>query len=655
MELFRLFGTIALHDDQARRGLENIDRQGERTGSRLGGFFKSAGGMMGAAVVAGAAAAGAGLLALGGVIGKTGIAYNSMMENSAVAWETLLGTQKEAQAMLSDIGKFAKNTQFETGQVDMMAKYMHNAGLEGKALFDELTKVADISGAFNIPAHEAEELTRQMSQVRQAGLAYTEDLNVLQDRGIPIYKAISEQLGITVGDVKKMASQGKLTSDIYLKAFDKIAKSVEGSAEKQSKTLTGMMSTLKDNLSMISGELMKGAFERLKGTLSAIMPIIERFSSTLKDKGLKAALSEIFPAPLVNTVTAISDAIGFMGDGLKAVYDMMLGTGDMTWFVDNFGLEKAVAINNFLWNLVDYIKKIYDTVSSYFPIVKEVALDVFNAVIEVVSTAWNFFKTNLLPIFKDLFNWVMGHMPTIRATVQQVFNKITEVVRNAWSFFKNNLLPILASVYGWVQAHMPQIKSIIETAFTVIKNVVEIAWGIFENLLLPALKKLWEWIEPHMPAIKKAISENMEKVVEAIQFVVDVFDAVTSAIKLALDWLGRWNNKEAKKKTVTVEERRVSTGDYNIGRNYTGTSNFRGGATWVGEHGPEIVELPKNTKIHSANDSRAMTQQETVRQPIIIQSILNGRVIAEETIDDISILLGAKTKMQARKGGVVFG
>ena len=56
---------------------------------------------------------------------------------------------------------------------------------------------------------------RQYSQVKQAGLAYTEDLNILQDRGIPIYKALAEELDINTADVKKWASEGKISADIY--------------------------------------------------------------------------------------------------------------------------------------------------------------------------------------------------------------------------------------------------------------------------------------------------------------------------------------------------------------------------------------------------------------------------------------------------------
>lgn len=625
MELFKLWGSISIKDEQAKKKLEEVDNKAAKTSGRMGGMFSKAGGAMGAAVAAGAAAAGAALVALGGVIGKVGFDYNSMMENSAVAWETLLGTQDKAKKMLEDIGKFAKNTQFETDQVDMMAKYMHNAGLEGKSLFDELTKVADISGAFNIPAHEAEELTRQMSQVRQAGLAYTEDLNVLQDRGIPIYKAIAEEVGINVAEVKKMASEGKLTSDIYLKAFDKVAKGVEGSADKQSKTFSGMISTLKDNLKMISGELTKGAFERFKGVLSFIMPIIERFSSTLKDEGLKEALKTFLPASLV-------DGLFTLGEGIAKVRDLV----------------------------VDFVTKAYENSSQYFPIIKEVVSTAFSAIKEVALTLWDFFKKNILPIFLDLYNWIQGHMPTIRATVVTVFTKIREVVRNAWAFFKENLLPILASVYGWVQAHMPQIKSIIETAFTVIKNVVQIAWGIFENLLLPVLKKLWEWIEPHIPKIKETISKAFEGIVKAVELGVDIFEKVSGAIKKAVDWLDKWNNKDAKKKTVTVEEKRVASGGIaggirNIPQYATGTNFHPGGAAIVGERGPELLNLPKGSKVSTASETKQLFQQSEPKQPIILQMVLNSKVIAEETYEDISVLMHKANKMTARKGGVVFG
>jgi len=44
----------------------------------------------------------------------------------------------------------------------------------------------------------------------------------------------------------------------------------------------------------------------------------------------------------------------------------------------------------------------------------------------------------------------------------------------------------------------------------------------------------------------------------------------------------------------------------NVGLNAAGTSYWRGGLTWVGERGAELVNLPRGTAIYSAAQSRNM-------------------------------------------------
>lgn len=44
----------------------------------------------------------------------------------------------------------------------------------------------------------------------------------------------------------------------------------------------------------------------------------------------------------------------------------------------------------------------------------------------------------------------------------------------------------------------------------------------------------------------------------------------------------------------------------NIGRNADGTNYWPGGLTWVGERGPELVSLPRGSRVYNAEDSRNM-------------------------------------------------
>ncbi len=51
------------------------------------------------------------------------------------------------------------------------------------------------------------------------------------------------------------------------------------------------------------------------------------------------------------------------------------------------------------------------------------------------------------------------------------------------------------------------------------------------------------------------------------------------------------------------------SGMKDIGQNAHGTNYWRGGLTWVGEQGPELIELPKSTKVYSNEKSERMVQQ----------------------------------------------
>jgi tape measure domain-containing protein len=319
-EAFSIFGTIVLRGGElVNRQLENVnnrlrqtERQARETGEAstfLGGKLKMLGGMAGAAA-----------LAAGVSIAKMGLAYNANLETSTLQWKTLLGSQEKAQKQMKNIAALAKRTQFDTKSVNMMAVYLHNAGVAGEKLNEEITKVADIGGAFNLTADSALELTRQMSQVRQAGVAYTEDLNVLQDRGVPIYGAIAKQLNINVAAVKKMASEGKLTSDIYLKAFDSIAQSVKGSSDEMSQTMTGIMSTLGDNASELAGHLTEDIFPsikegitRLNGEMQLLNQEAEDGSVNWQHYGDAVAETNPFLSHMIDNLHAITSGFRDIG------------------------------------------------------------------------------------------------------------------------------------------------------------------------------------------------------------------------------------------------------------------------------------------------------------------------------------------------------
>ena len=444
---------------------------------------------------------------------KSGIEYNATLEQSAIKWETLLGTQEKANKMLQDIQKFAKDTPFEQMGVEAMATQLHNAGFEGQALFNQISKFGDLAGAFGIQSESLQEMVRQYSQVKQAGVAYTEDLNILQDRGIPIFKALGEELKINTADVKKWASEGKITADVYQKALDNLAKGVEGGMDKMSKSFNGQLSTMKDNFEQMAGILSKPIFDFLAEQLSKVMPFIEAVTSSLSENGLMGTIQKFAPEamPFIQAIIGVFDNLK---NAVKRILDAIMGFWNehsswlmplisFTWdFICNFigttinaiasvieaGLSIIDGIINFFQNLFsgnfegcwesikqifsNAIKLIWNWMQVQFAVnlpnmIKNFAKSIPN----MVSGMWNSIKsffsngiTNCIQFVKNLFTNASSNFSMLKTFGANTFEAL-------WSIAKNAMSNLLKAVISNIKQVPTNIKNFMTQAVNVIKNI----------------------------------------------------------------------------------------------------------------------------------------------------------------------------------------
>ena len=78
------------------------------------------------------------------------------------------------------------------------------------------------------------------------------------------------------------------------------------------------------------------------------------------------------------------------------------------------------------------------------------------------------------------------------------------------------------------------------------------------------------------------------------------------------------------------------------GHNAGGTDNWRGGLTWVGENGPELVNLPQGSQIMSNQESRQISA------PIIYANVTIDAKNVKEFNDVVAIMLDAAAEVQTR-------
>ena len=579
--------TIKLDNSEFKTGISGVEKQCNSLTKTL---KKVATAIAGAFVVKK-------VVEFGSAIAKVGVEYNALKEQSKVTWTTLLGSQEQAISQLERIEKFAASTPFSKMGVDQMAKYLHNAGYEGDAVFDTLTKIGDMGSAFGVQEDSLVELTRQFSQVQQAGYAYTEDLNILADRGIPIYQAIADQVGVTVAEVKKMASEGKLTADIYNSAIDSMAATTAGAMDAQSKTFNGMMSTLQDNLTTVAGLITEKLFTALSGLLERLLPIVEAFANAYKETGsFKTALLEAMEAmglekwiefgkEVKNVCIEIKDLTTAFLENEQLITTIAIVLGTLTTAVLAF--NAATILSNASMVAQEVILNamiLAETIATATTTALGTAIAFLTSPITLVIAA---IGALIAIIYLLIKNW-----DAVKEAASKCWDWIVQKWKGASEWFKNVILTPLTTRWN---TFWTGVKTGASNARTNLQNAWSGCVGWFKSTIISpvssAFKGLWNGIKSFLTNPLEGIKTMFRNAFNWIIGKVNAMIGGLNKIKLP-DWVPGLGGKGINIPKIPTLWK---------GSNYT-----LGGLTLVGEQGPELVNMPRGASVTPAHKTEQM-------------------------------------------------
>ena len=230
---------------------------------------------------------GAGAAALG-----AGIAYNSQIENYTAGFETMLGSAEAADKMLSGLKTFAEKTPFEMSDLAQASTTLLAFGEDIDSLMPDLKMLGDISLGNK---EKFNGLALVFGQVQSQGKLMGQDLLQMINQGFNPLQIISEKTGKSMSSLKDDMAAGKISFDMVADAM-KTATSEGGqfynAMEKQSKTFSGQVSTLTDNIGSLLGEMAEGVSKELtEDVLPDAIAMVEDLKQAWADGTLQEALS----------------------------------------------------------------------------------------------------------------------------------------------------------------------------------------------------------------------------------------------------------------------------------------------------------------------------------------------------------------------------
>ncbi len=220
-----------------------------------------------------------GLQQLGGAISGLGNAlfsYNARMEQTRVAFSTLLGSTEQARRVLNDLATFAARTPFEFPELAQSVRLMSAFGFEADKLLPTLRAVGDAVSALGGGSFELQRVVIALGQMAAKGRVSAEEMLQLTEVGIPAWEILAEKVGVSTAELQKMTERGLIPAN---RAIDMLVEGMgerfAGAMEAQSRTFTGLMSTLRDNLNMALGQVMGPAFEVAKEELERLVVFLD--------------------------------------------------------------------------------------------------------------------------------------------------------------------------------------------------------------------------------------------------------------------------------------------------------------------------------------------------------------------------------------------
>ena len=190
--------------------------------------------------------------------------YSARLEQTRIGFTTLMGSSQAAEKHLKDLAAFARTTPFEFEELTSASRRLQNVGVEGEKVIPIMQDIGNAAAAAGASSAELDSITLAFSQIIAKGKLSAEEVNQLAERGIPVWRMLSEELGKSKGEIIKLAEQGKISSDVFIDAFRRFSQANFGGAmEAQSKTFAGAMSTIKDVTLQVANEAFEPLFKQI--------------------------------------------------------------------------------------------------------------------------------------------------------------------------------------------------------------------------------------------------------------------------------------------------------------------------------------------------------------------------------------------------------
>lgn len=183
------------------------------------------------------------------------IEQGGQLEQQRLSIQAILGDAAQANALFTRVKGLAIQSPFGVTEIDQMTKQLSAYGFEYHELFDMTKRLADISAATGT---EVSRLALALGHVRSEGALSGYTLRQFSMGNIPLLAKLSEKLGVTTKEIRKMVSKKEIGYDQVVEVLQELTDKsgmFYNAQETMSEALNAKFKNLRDSFQIMYSEM----------------------------------------------------------------------------------------------------------------------------------------------------------------------------------------------------------------------------------------------------------------------------------------------------------------------------------------------------------------------------------------------------------------
>lgn len=519
MELFKIFGRIAVNNEEAHKELDNTTGKAKEASKKIGKFFGSIAKTVGKASLAAIGAAATGIAAL----------TKSAVENYAEYEQLVGGVETLFKDSSSKVLEYA-NRAYKTAGLsanDYMETVTSFSASLLQSLGGDTGKAAEIGNMAVIDmADNANKMGSSMESIQNAYAGFAKQNYTMLDNLKIGYGGTKEEMQRLIDDANALnAAQGNLTN-YSIESYADIVSAIHDVQTEMGITGT----TAQEAATTIQGSLSstKAAWDNWltgTGSIDALVETVVNSAGLLAD-----AIGKILP----NLTSGISQLISKLAPEIPPLINQLLPSiiSSIVTLISSFGSQLPAILATIL------------------PVITQTAPQIINTLIMALISSLPIIVSSALQLILALATGITQSLPElIPAIVEVVLQIVTTLIGNIELLVDAAIALISALAEGLIAA----LPILIEQAPTIIAKLVQELVAVAPQLLLAAaeiITTLISGIADNLFELGKSAGEIITTIVDGIGEMwgsiinvgSQVVDKIKEGISNAWEGLKSWFN-----------------------------------------------------------------------------------------------------------------